>query len=79
MLTVVIDLDECHGVTVAFLGGIEAVLIDAALTGVLIVVSVASSPEIALNSISIIPPRLLHTAEFKWCTKTVVLQAARMI
>ena len=79
MLTVVIDLDKCHCVTIAFLGGIEAVLIDAALTGVLIVVGVASGPKVALNSVTVVPPRLLNAAEFKRGAKTVVLQAARKI
>ena len=77
MLTVIIDLDEGHCVTIAFLSGIEAVLINSALTGVLIIVGVASSPKVALKSITIIPPRLLNATEFKRGPKTVVLQAAR--
>ena len=77
MLTVIIDLDECHCVTIAFLSGIEAVLINSALTRVLIIVGVTSSPEIALNSIPVIPPRLLNATEFKRGAKTIVLQAAR--
>ena len=61
------------------MGGIEAVLIVAALTGVLIVVCVASGPKVALNSVTVVPPRLLNAAEFKRGAKTVVLQAARVI
>ena len=75
---VVSKLDERHCVAIALECVIHAVLINSALTGVLIVV-IGTGPEIPLNSIPVVPPRLLNAAEFKWGAKTVVLQAARVI
>ena len=70
--TVIIELDDSHCITVAFLTGIDAVLINSALTRVLVVV-VGASPKIALNSVTIVPPRLLDATEFQRGAKTVVL------
>ena len=71
--TVVIDLKEGHCVAVALECVIDAIIFNSALTGVLIVVCVASGPEIPFNSIPIIPPGLGFPIEFKRGVKTVVL------
>jgi hypothetical protein len=70
--TVVSKLDERHCITIALACVIDAVLIDPALTGVLIVV-IGTGPEIPLNSIQVVPPRLLNAAKFKRGAKTIVL------
>ena len=62
--TVIIELDDGHCITVAFLIGIDAVLINAALTRVTVVVIIGTGPKIALNSVPIVPPRLLDATEF---------------
>ena len=73
MRTVVVDLDECHGVAVTFCIGVDAIPIDSTLTGVLIVVGVGTRPEVALGSIAIVPPRLDDAVQFERGAKAVVL------
>ena len=70
--TVVGKLDERHCVTIALEFGIDAIIVNSTLTRVLIVV-IGTGPEIPLNSIPVVPPRLLNAAKFKRGAKTVVL------
>ena len=59
-------------VTIAFYIGIDAVPFDAALARVLVVVCVGTSPEVALRSVSIVPPRFLHATKPQWCAEAVI-------
>ncbi len=78
LLTGVAQLASDHRVTIAFNIAfnieIDAVLVDAALARVLVVVCVVgTSPEIPGDSVAITPPRFLHTTKPQRCAETVVL------
>jgi len=74
LLTCVVQLASGHRVTIAFNIVIAAVLVDAALARVLVVVCVVgTSPEIPGDSVAITPPRFLHTTKPQRCAETVVL------
>jgi len=77
MRTVVVDLDECHGVAVTFCIGVDAIPIDSTLTCVLIVVG--SRPEVALGSIAVVPPRLNDPVQFERGAKAVVLTMTQWV
>ena len=67
-------MDGGHCAAVAFGAGISAVLVDSALAHLAVVVRVYSSPEVALDSVAIVLPRLIDDdVQFERCAETVVL------
>jgi hypothetical protein len=59
-------------VTVAFNVGIDAILVDSALTNV--TGCVGPGPKVLSFAVAIVPPRIFHSVEFQWSTEAIVLE-----
>jgi len=62
-------------VTVAFNVGIDAILVDSALTNV--TGGVGSGPKVLSFAVAIVPPRVFHSVEFQWSTEAIVLESMK--
>ena len=60
-------------VTVAFNVGIDAILVDSALTNV--TGGVGSGPKVLSFAVAIVPPRVFHSVELQWSTEAIVLES----